>query len=80
MTLPASSIVAAATLALLCVSCSSQKSKDQPAADAPTRIQGVKHTNQHWIQGEQLQALMKTISAQKAMGLSASRRCTLARC
>jgi cytochrome c556 len=63
MTRTALSLMAAATLALLCFSCSSQKPKNEPAA-APTHIQGVKHTNQHWVQGEQLQALMKTISAQ----------------
>jgi cytochrome c556 len=51
---------------LLCLSsCMSKKEtrSEQPQA-ASKPAQGVKHTNDHWVQGEQLRAMMATISSQ----------------
>ena len=57
----------AGSLAALIIlgSCTSRKENQTESARIETKTaQGVKHTNDHWIQGEQLRAMMATISAQ----------------
>src|SRR5689334_14501101 len=52
--------------ALICLSsCASKKeiASESPKAESQP-AQGVKRTNDHWVQGEQLRAMMATISSQ----------------
>src|SRR4051794_11563817 len=50
------------------ISLSSCMSKKEVRTESPQEkskpAPGVKHTNEHWVQGEQLRAMMATISAQ----------------
>ena len=51
---------------LICLS--SCMSKKESSSESPQTVskpaQGVKHTNEHWVQSEQLRAMMATISSQ----------------
>ena len=50
---------------LICLaSCTSKKETRSESPQAGNPAPGVKHTNEHWVQGEQLRAMMATISSQ----------------